>query len=160
MIDGETAARFWAKVDKNGPTVSHVDGLGPCWLWTASRCRGYGQMRVDGRTRRAHRVGWAIHNGPVLAGMFVCHRCDTRACVNPAHLFLGTQADNIRDCVAKGRFVRNPAPPKLTDVNVLEIRTLYAMGGISYMGLSKRFGVAKGTISDIISRQTWAYVAA
>jgi len=166
MIDGETTARFWAKVDKDGPTVSHVDGLGSCWIWTASVFRdGYGCMRVDGRMLRAHRISWAVHNGPIPEGMCVCHRCDTPACVNPTHLFLGTKADNMRDCVAKGRFVQRPAPPgeghhsaKLTDANVLEIRKLHAAGGISQRKLGERFGVAQANISLIVLRKHWAHV--
>jgi len=167
MIDEKMMARFWAKVDKNGPIVSHVKGLGCCWLWkAATNSDGYGLVGVDGRTLRAHRVSWEIHNGPIPAGMCILHRCDNPACVNPAHLFLGTDADNIRDCVAKGRHVTHPAPPgeghrsaKLTDANVLEIRKLYAAGGVFQRELGERFGVSRQNISYILSRKAWAHVA-
>lgn len=75
-----------------------------CMLWIRSTdTNGYGMLCVDGRKRKAHRVAWELANGPIPAGLHVLHRCDTPACVNPAHLFLGTHTDNMRDCSAKGR---------------------------------------------------------
>ena len=92
------AERFWPKVDVRGPDE--------CWPWRATQWRGYGKIGIGGATGtdvRAHRVSWEIHNGPIPAGMLVCHRCDAPSCVNPAHLFLGTQRDNMADMLAKGR---------------------------------------------------------
>src|SRR5262249_37319941 len=89
--------RFWAKVHKRGPH--------DCWLWTSLRDPdGYGLISVNSRGRRATWVSWLIHDGLWPAGQLVCHACDTPACVNPHHLWLGTATDNNRDTIAKGRF--------------------------------------------------------
>lgn len=95
--------RFWAKVNK-------ATGLGPdgeCWEWTGHLMKfGYGVVRADGKVRKAHRVSYALNNGPVPDDMMVCHRCDNPSCVRPDHLFLGTQQDNMDDRMAKGRYRR------------------------------------------------------
>lgn len=79
-----------------------------CWLWlgTERGSNGYGGIKVNGKPMAAHRYSWELANGPVPIGMLVCHRCDVPACVNPAHLFLGTHQDNADDKVSKGRQVK------------------------------------------------------
>jgi hypothetical protein len=97
--------RFWPKVDKRGEDE--------CWEWQGSRSRGYGRILIGGakgRPYQAHRIAWELTVGHRLPdSIMVLHRCDNPPCVNPAHLFLGTQLDNMRDCAAKGRTRRKQA---------------------------------------------------
>lgn len=97
MSDNRTVEeRFWPKVRERAPNK--------CWLWQAAKMpAGYGVFSVRGVKQRAHRVAYELCVRPIPAGMFVLHRCDTPACVNPLHLFLGTHTDNMRDKIAKGR---------------------------------------------------------
>ena len=126
------ADRFFAKVTK-GPS---------CWEWTGSDSgTGYGKIRVGCTMKRAHRVSYEIHCGEVPEGFLVCHSCDNRRCVNPEHLFLGTQADNIADMFAKGRKIT-----KLSQSDALAIRSAV---GVSQRHLAERYGVTQQHISNI-----------
>lgn len=173
-------ARFWAKVNKAGPTQSHMPT--PCWMWTASKVDGYGTIRIGEKVRKSHRVVWILVNGPIphdgsAHGICVCHRCDNPACVNPSHLFLGTNADNTHDMIAKGRKVavcgnghyartqperlaRGEAngATKLTSEKVLDIRDRYAAGGITKTTLAAQFNVSLSLISQIIHRHIWHHL--
>jgi len=146
--------RFWEKVDKRNPDQ--------CWEWTGARDQqGYGSIRPF---RKASRASWVIHFGSIPDGMYICHRCDNPSCVNPSHLFLGTNADNLRDMRAKGR-AYNPGTPgeknvsaKLTEIEVTEIRSRYANGEGSHSQLAAHYGVSSSLIGQIIKRQIWKHI--
>lgn len=97
MFDEKTISRFWDKVNRRD---AHE-----CWMWNSTKDgNGYGFFKIKNRSIRAHRMMWSISNSKEIPeGMVICHSCDTPGCVNPAHLFVGTQLDNMRDCAEKGR---------------------------------------------------------
>jgi hypothetical protein len=143
--------RFWAKVDRRSPDE--------CWLWRgAIDTGGYGYISIthDGvkRNGRAHRIAWELHHGrPFPEGMFACHSCDNRPCVNPHHIWPGTNSDNMLDAVRKGR--SKPMPPtKLKPDDVRAIRGLLANGD-DRADVARRFGVHHHTIRRIATGQTW-----
>lgn len=147
--------RFWSKVARG--TVRQ------CWEWQASlHPLGYGQFGYNGSSVHAHRVAWELTHGPVADGLYVLHKCDNRKCVNPAHLFLGTQVDNIADMVAKGRqrgrqWVSEESHfAKLTTAQVADIRARLAAGKRgTARALAAEYGVSEATISVIKHDKTW-----
>lgn len=157
--------RFWAKVDKSGD----------CWVWTASRRhKGYGAFAytIDGKIHhdRAHRFSYEIHNGPIPVGMFVLHRCDNPACVNPSHLFLGTAKDNVDDMMSKGRHVpggtygpgsyRRGVAHHASRLNEEIVRNIRddRDSGMSISRIAAKHGIALGHAHRIITRKSWSHV--
>lgn len=137
--------RFWLQ-------VAVKDG---CWEWLGKRRNGYGEISTSlfdrATKKRAHILSYFIHNG-AWAKNFVCHTCDNPGCVNPAHLFDGTPADNSRDAAIKGRLKR-----KLTPQQVVEIRKLLNQG-VTTRTLAGQFGVGKSLISSIGRRKWWSWL--
>ena len=132
-----------------------------CWLWTGGNTgNGYGGFHARGSTRRAHRISWELHRGPIPRGKQVLHTCDCRLCVNPAHLYIGTNLDNIRDKVERGRTTagrvmgRPRVYAKLTPDDVRCIRSSSATCGT----LADALGVHPNTILDAKNRVTWKYI--
>ncbi len=126
------------------------------WLNSA----GYGLFWFQKRTERAHRAAWILARGDIPAGIFVCHRCDTPACCNVHHLFLGTPAENMADKVRKGRHLA-PQPrgethalSKFTEAQVRDIKA----SGLGPAALGRQYGVNRRTIANILKGRRWAHV--
>ncbi len=153
--------RFWSKVDKNG-------GFNTCWEWTKARHEfGYGKF-YDGkyrRNRKAHRVAWELAFGPIPDGLFVLHSCDNPPCCNPAHLFLGTLANNSQDMISKGRGKgqfevgeRHPCA-RLTENQVREMHELFSQGTVRRQEVAEIYGISYVHARHILSGLTWKYLA-
>ena len=172
--------RFWARVDRSG-------GPDACWTWKKipPKSKGYGYFTVSTPNGKvgtlAHRFSWELTNGPIPSGdghqgTCVCHHCDNRACVNPAHLFLGTQRENIADCIRKGRrnnphgakhFSRTKPHlvprgverynAKITEDDVRDIRSR-VKAGEPYPSIAASYGLNRHNIANIVLRRTWKHV--
>lgn len=165
-----TEQRFWQKVDReNGPLPDPLiyGEIGRCWSWLGYRSRhGYGQLglgrRKDG-TMLAHRYSWQLVNGEIPDGMSVRHACDHPPCVNPAHLLIGSPADNAADAVSRGRnkgLLPGEKHPGaiLTEEQVRAIRAERASRGTTYPLLADRYGVSPAAIVAIVHRRSWKHV--
>lgn len=155
----DAEARFWGRVNKT------PDG---CWLWTGTLLTtGYGRLMVKGKPVNVHRYSYRLHYGEIEDDLNVCHRCDVRHCVNPAHLWLGTDTQNMQDMSAKGRAAsgaRSSAhlhqhcrKSNLTAADIPGIRKLCAEG-VNQRLIAKRYGVKPNSISNIHRRVSWAHV--
>lgn len=148
---------FWSKVAVTANPAK-------CWNWMGAKTqKGYGYVRQTGRAIRAHRMAWELTNGAIPDGLAVCHHCDNPLCCNPAHLFVGTHYDNMRDRSAKGRD-NSPRGEshyncKLTDALVVEIRERWAQGGILLRELAEEYGVSISLISLIVTFRCRTFIA-
>ncbi len=174
-ISSEELFRFLARINKRGPLVRK--GLGKCFSWkTDGPTDIYGSVYLSGEEYPAHRVAWTIENGPIPRRLRVLHKCDNKNCVNPAHLFLGTQGDNMRDRSSKGRgnhprgdqhparlnpsrLARGEAhgQSKLVASDVISMRAKWASGE-SLESIGRSFRVSGVTAKRAILGITWAHV--
>lgn len=137
---------------------------GGCWEYTGNRGRnGYGHVKINRRSALAHRIAWALVNGPIPDGLCVLHRCDNRPCCNPDHLFLGTLVDNNADRHAKGRSRggslkgNDNGSAKLNARDVAEIRKRRG-NGMRQSHIAELFGISQSQVSDIVNRKQWTHV--
>jgi hypothetical protein len=146
-------AKFWSRVDKSG-------GENACWIWTGARNpEGYGSINWYRASRRSHRIAYELAFGVSPESLCVLHKCDNPRCCNPAHLFLGTSAENNTDRKRKNRTVAKKGEDqwkhKLTANQVAEIRHVYSFGLVSQRELASRFGVQQTTIWNVVNYRTW-----
>lgn len=163
MLD---ATKNWDRFDRKVAKRSDTE----CWEWTAATngAPGYGvfMFRADDGTHRmmlAHRAAWMRANGPIPKGLFICHKCDNRKCVNPNHLFAGTQAENLADASRKGRLnVPSRSRPGEKNhnavLNVRQVRVIRHIGGtIKVDRVAKMFGVSPALIYFIRYGKAWKH---
>ena len=154
ILENQTVKdRFWEKVDKSGD----------CWEWTTGKTGGgYGQFWFNGKTQYAHRFSYELHHGPIppgegYHGTCVCHHCDNPSCVNPDHLYIGTQQDNMDDKAEKGRASRGEANYK-AKLNEDDVKMIRCMRGHTQRALATLFGVSQAQVDRIINRKTWNHI--
>lgn len=148
---------------------SYVERADGCWLWRGPRMgNGYGEINRGRKVLLAHRVSYSKHVGPIPEGMKVCHRCDTPACVRPDHLFLGSQADNLADMMAKGR--HRPAgaagsknkSAKLNESAVRAMRVEPRLPGeratAFYRRVGAKYGVGRAGAHYVLAGGGWRHV--
>lgn len=139
-----------------------------CWIWTGyADDQGRGQIRINGATKRAHRISWELTNGPIPDGLHCLHHCDVPSCVNPDHLYIGTHQDNMDDMTRRGRRVypiipdnsgENHGLSKLTKEKVLLIRRYCDLKKWPQRTISKLFGICNQHVSDIHTRKRWCHI--
>lgn len=153
FVTDKVVTRFWAKVDRSGE----------CWTWNGYKgSKGYGYILINKTPVLAHRLGYFLQHGEIDAGLFVCHECDNPSCVKGTHLWQGTNADNMRDAVNKGRLPTilrpghtNLSNAKLTWEKVDLIRQLYGTKNYSQAELGRMFNVRSYTICRIVNYTMW-----
>lgn len=168
QINKSSDDRFSEKVNKNGEFCERLGSN--CWEWMGAKDKkGYGRFNaeVNGRNLSlAHHFSWILVNGDIPIGFQILYHCDNPSCVNPSHLFLGTNSDNVIDKMAKGRWGGGISKgeqngwSKLTEEEVIGIREEFAQGNISKSELGRKFKVSKVQISNIVNNKQWKYLSA
>jgi len=135
----------------------------PCLEWQCSRVQdGYGQVRFEGKDIGAHRLSWLLNKGPIPKGLKVCHHCDNPPCVNPDHLFLGTDKDNSHDALEKGRLKPMRGSENgysiLTEEQVTEARQRWIPYKFPAWKLAKEYGISAGQMERILRREAWPHL--
>lgn len=160
-LQGHNHARRYPTIADHLRAGYNPGGVDECWGWQeASDKQGYGRLYFRRKLYAAHRVAWMVANSTdIPSGMYVCHSCDNPSCVNPDHLWLGTDADNLADKINKGRQARGERvlSAKLTEADIPEIFRLRQQG-LFYREIAKRFNVTTGHIGDVLKRKVWAHV--
>lgn len=145
-----TPEYFWSRV--------HIRGADDCWPFEKPTVgNGYGQLDYQGQRWRAHRLAYRLSVGEIPAGMHVCHACDNPLCCNPRHLWLGTDADNQRDRVRKGR---QGGKTKLTPRDVAAIKAEREATGASCGYLAEKYGLESSTVVRILNGESWSPIEA
>lgn len=171
-IDSASISRGWAKrrAGLDAGFWSKVDQSGDCWLWGGARqsrnrygTGGYGTLIRHGRQVYAHRHAYELAVGPIPDGMEILHQCDNPPCVNPAHLRVGTHAENMAEVRERGRsrpaIGERSGSARLTEAAVREIRRVYGHDGASAKDLAQRFGVHRESIYAVVLGKSWRHVA-
>jgi hypothetical protein len=153
--------KHWTLEQRLDHYIDKSGGPDACWPWTASTNTGYGQMTWKRKPDRAHRLMWVLHHGPIPPDKpHILHRCDNPPCCNPAHLWAGTNADNIADMVAKkrarggGQRGEDSGNAKLT---LIQVRAIRAATGMQ-RDTAKRFGVSLSTVNSILRGRNWRHL--
>jgi len=123
-----------------------------CIEWVGYTRGGYGSLRIDGKQLQAHRVAYEISKGPIPEGLFVCHKCDNRRCINIEHLFLGTNKDNVDDMVNKRRHnFGDKHPNTVVTKKVKDEMVPFVASGITVLEIAKRLGIKYGTAKHYVA---------
>lgn len=163
--DDERIVRFFSHVDKGADNG--------CWNWTGAvngsiKNPGYGVFSIKHKLVGAHRFSYSLLVGDIPNGLFVCHSCDNRLCVNPTHLWVGTARENTQDCIAKGRFASgryrysrttgiSRGQSKLCSDDVNWIKLNYKKGFIRQKDIAKKYSVDQRTISRIVRGESYLF---